>query len=104
MNVLQCQVSGYVYDIVMDFEIGYQVGNNCSTTINIYVDPAKVAAGEQIIPTAGSIVRLVSYDETADTSQMIFAGICGIPTSPSYSTGFEPMIYKLVCRNSTDRK
>lgn len=87
--MLAAYINGVRYKCTRNFSISEQAGNKTSSEITVVVE-------DQAIPRAGDTIELKD-DITGDR---LFYGLCGIPRSPKYSTGWEKREYKITCGNA----
>ena len=86
--MIQTYINGELYEGLAGWHITEQLGNKTLSEVTI-----EVGAG-QPVPVAGDIIELKEDGTT------IFWGTCGIPTSPKYSTPYEPKIYTIKCNSA----
>lgn len=86
--MIQTYINGELYEGLAGWYITEQLGNKTLSEVKI-----EVGAG-QPVPVAGDIIELKEDGAT------IFWGTCGIPTSPKYSTPYEPKIYTIKCNSA----
>ncbi len=87
--MIECRIQNLPYRVLNDYRLTEQVGNKTSTEITV-----EVAAGLPF-PQANDIITVTDLD----TNTALFWGLCGIPKSPKYETGYEKKLYKIVCGN-----
>lgn len=87
--MMKIQINGEEYEASRDFMLSEQAGNKTASTIYV-----RVGAG-QSVPRAGDIITVLD-----ESDNVIFWGTCGIPASPKFNTGHEPLIYKIICGNA----
>lgn len=84
---MQVLINGIEYNALNNFTITEQSGNKTVSEISVLVDT-------QPVPISGDVIQIL------DGTTSIFWGLCGIPSSPKFSTGLETHIYKIKCNNA----